>query len=797
MIAVIQTVTRKLGLAHLFTFILLLVIASNVIWGFSETTHDLDISLMLSVSILGLLTSLVFAKSPISSKRAAFMIPLLGVCGIVIRFAQLGNLILTQFSTNLKFWSDVWRWPSISAPDVSPVARNLDTILTNVGVLINRVARWTASVASGQVNFDPVAITVIWSLIMWLIFSWASWSVYRIKRPLLGIIPSGILLAGSLNYTRGDSTTLLPLVGATLLLMVLVHYKSREDEWEKNHIDYAEDIRQDLAITTIPLILALITISGIMPNISIREIIKSFRHINEPYVATSGRVAQSLGLKQYPSPTSVFDDLRTTGLPRRHLIGSGPELSEHVVMKVTTGDLKPGIPGQAMIQPPTRYYWRGITYERYIGSGWTSGDTTSLSYDANQPISASTLPYHRLVHQEVVGIQDLGGLLYTTGDLLNADHSYLVAWRSPPAEGVDPLSVDAFGATINTNAYHADSLLAEPSITELRTASNEYPEWINRHYLSLPDTVPARLRNLALDLTATLATPYDRALAIESYLRKYPYTLNVPTPPPNRDVADYFLFELRKGYCDYYATSMVVLARAAGLPARLVIGYASGSYDPIQGYYIVTEADAHSWVEIYFPGIGWVEFEPTAGLPEIKRPEEIQLNKLPSSENNQTNSLMKWIRIDWVKSLGWTTIFVGLFFIIILIWQTTDLLILKLLSPPRTIIRLYHRLHRLGKVLTGIPQAGETPHEFADTLKAQLAGVPVGSIGKSQLGKLLSPAAHEIQLMTDLYARTSYSLHPPTYPEQMQAVRTWERLRWRLWLARIWPKSKPPKEVQA
>ncbi len=124
MIAVIQTVTRKLGLAHLFTFILLLVIASNVIWGLSETTHDLDISLMLSVSILGLLTSLVFAKSPISSKRAAFMIPLLGVCGIVIRFAQLGNLILTQFSTNLKFWSDVWRWPSISAPDVSPVARN-------------------------------------------------------------------------------------------------------------------------------------------------------------------------------------------------------------------------------------------------------------------------------------------------------------------------------------------------------------------------------------------------------------------------------------------------------------------------------------------------------------------------------------------------------------------------------------------------------------------------------------------------------------------------------------------------
>ena len=83
--------------------------------------------------------------------------------------------------------------------------------------------------------------------------------------------------------------------------------------------------------------------------------------------------------------------------------------------------------------------------------------------------------------------------------------------------------------------------------------------------------------DLAKELTANMANPYDKAKAIEAYLRTYPYSLDIKPPPPDRDVADYFLFDQKIGYCDYYATSMVVLSRAVGLPARLVIGYANGS----------------------------------------------------------------------------------------------------------------------------------------------------------------------------------------------------------------------------
>ena len=85
------------------------------------------------------------------------------------------------------------------------------------------------------------------------------------------------------------------------------------------------------------------------------------------------------------------------------------------------------------------------------------------------------------------------------------------------------------------------------------------------------------------------------------------------------DVADYFLFDLRRGYCDYYATAFVVLARAAGLPARFATGFTAGSWDPVQRLWVVDEGNAHSWPEVFFPEVGWIPFEPTGGRPPLER----------------------------------------------------------------------------------------------------------------------------------------------------------------------------------
>ncbi len=148
------------------------------------------------------------------------------------------------------------------------------------------------------------------------------------------------------------------------------------------------------------------------------------------------------------------------------------------------------------------------------------------------------------------------------------------------------------------------------TVDQLRLAGNNYPASIH-NYLALPDELPERVRDLAVRLTIDQPTPYDQVMAIQDYLRQFPYTLKVPGVPTNRDVADYFLFDLQKGYCDYFATTMAVMVRAVGIPARLVTGFSSGTYDYNTNRFVVVEANAHSWVEVYFPGIGLVEFEPT------------------------------------------------------------------------------------------------------------------------------------------------------------------------------------------
>ena len=134
-------------------------------------------------------------------------------------------------------------------------------------------------------------------------------------------------------------------------------------------------------------------------------------------------------------------------------------------------------------------------------------------------------------------MEDSGGLLYVAGSLATADRDYQVAWRSLPGaeEGGD-----AFGATIDATNYRADSLVPVFNEADLSAAGQDYPAWVVERYLALPDSVPDRVLALARDLTATELTHYNRELAIERYLRGFPYTLDLPAPPVDQDIADYF-----------------------------------------------------------------------------------------------------------------------------------------------------------------------------------------------------------------------------------------------------------------
>ena len=161
--------------------------------------------------------------------------------------------------------------------------------------------------------------------------------------------------------------------------------------------------------------------------------------------------------------------------------------------------------------------------------------------------------------------------------------------------------------------YEADSEIPAFDVARLRRDSEAaYPAQIQQNYLQLPALDP-RIKPLTEKIIARAANNYERASAIETYLRtRYGYTLQLPSSAPPDPIAD-FLFVRRRGHCEYFASAMAVMLRTAGIPARVVNGFAGGEFNDITLQYVIRASDAHSWVEAYIPGEGWLEFDPTPG----------------------------------------------------------------------------------------------------------------------------------------------------------------------------------------
>jgi hypothetical protein len=287
------------------------------------------------------------------------------------------------------------------------------------------------------------------------------------------------------------------------------------------------------------------------------------------------------------------------------------------------------------------------------------------------------------------------------------------------------------------------------------------------------------VKTLATSLTASEATPYDQALAIEHHLRTYAYNLDLPPPPVEQDVVDYFLFDLQEGYCDYYATSMVVLARFVGLPARIAVGFASGTFDEANNRFLVTGADAHSWVEVYFPEYGWIPFEPTTGQPALARPEA--LPEIPA----ELESALRPFTPKWQRIAGWTglTLFAG--FILLatgsIAWMFVDSWRLKKLTPIETTGNIFQRLYPIGRRLVVPALRGDTPYEYVRSFSQRLNEITLLKMD----ARILSPAAQEIQALVKYHIIAVYSPEPLLTSSQNEVLKIWRRLQLRLWWARL------------
>jgi transglutaminase-like putative cysteine protease len=182
------------------------------------------------------------------------------------------------------------------------------------------------------------------------------------------------------------------------------------------------------------------------------------------------------------------------------------------------------------------------------------------------------------------------------------------------------VTVDQAGAVYDLDAerpvssYEAVSNIAVPTPEQLRSAPASYPARILLDDLQLPRVDP-RISQLAQQITASAANNYDKAAAMERYLAaNYGYTLELPSTPPADPLVN-FLFERKRGHCEYFASAMTIMLRTLGMPARVVNGFRTGEFNDLTSNYVVRASNAHSWVEAYFPGYGWISFDPTPAAP--------------------------------------------------------------------------------------------------------------------------------------------------------------------------------------
>ena len=768
------------GSASTLLLLLVLSVVASTALGVADRVRGLDDGMALGLSAVGLSVGWALSAAGLSAGWTAAVGGLLGLIAVPVCVGKLGGPLLAAARAWGRLALDVPVYLARGAE--LPVAQALETLAPEgeaLRMLLLRLQAWGTAAISGSTSGDLAAISLVWGLFLWVAAGWAGWMIYRRREPLLAVGPCGTLLFVVFYHVWGSHVALLSLLTAAFLLMALISYEGRVRRWRAARVDYPE-LRPQTLVWTLFLSLSLVTVAQTVPSLPLGAVLRPAPDVAPKESADARGIAALVGLNA--AEQSIVGAPRAAGLPRRHLVGSGPELADQVVMLVTVENPPAG---PATGSSRATHYWRSHSYDVYSGSGWEASALETVPYEAGARVAEEALRAQRIIRQRVQRVDESSQLAYAPGTIMVTDQDYAVVRRS---------SYDPFAVTVEGRAYRLDSTVPAAGVAALRGASGSYPNWVRSRYLALPETVPERVLALARDLTVSAESRYDRARAIERYLRRLPYSLDVPAPPAGRDVVDTFLFDYRRGYCDYYASAMVVLARAVGLPSRLAVGYAPGTYDAAEGHYVVTEADAHSWPEIYFPSYGWVKFEPTSGLPPLDRSEEVAFDE---PEQPLQSADGRWVLLQWVGRLmlgAVVTLCAAL-----VVWVATEDRRLQGQDAPALAGTLYHRLCRLGRWLNVPLAQGCTPREVASTVAAWVSQDgrmrSAETEGRQRLGlfrgvrqsllQQMELGSEDVIWLGDLYGRAVYGLGSLTVEDRTEALHVWRQLRWRLVAARL------------
>jgi len=469
---------------------------------------------------------------------------------------------------------------------------------------------------------DTTALLMIFiATLAWYVAHNAVWHVFRIDRVWRVILPPGLLLLAIIWQYEG-SLNLDPFVIffalMALLLIVRSHVDAREYEWYRNKVRVrdAQLMRQYFLRAGAALALLCVIFAWVLPAGSD----DANQDRVEEFLESLSDITDSFGDLFSPVQNSGVSSAEFYGGDRLDL-GGAIELGERDVIRVDVPDI-----GQ-------RYYWRSTAYDTYVGGSWQHNRAVrATKEDGGLELNLGDTLARQNITQTVELLLPTSGLIYAAPqpqefvdvgvrvelDCVTAPSSFECVNDGLQA---DASITRAFETIREGDEYTVVSSVSIATADQLRTASTTYPDWVTAKYLQGTEQVP-RLQGLATEIVnqSGAVTPYDQAKAIERWLRfNITYNESIPFPPADQDPVEWVVFEWKQGYCNYYATAMVMMLRWQGIPARMSAGFSQGEIDPVTGDYLVREVDAHTWVEVYFPEYGWVNFEPTANEQEIQR----------------------------------------------------------------------------------------------------------------------------------------------------------------------------------
>jgi hypothetical protein len=525
--------------------------------------------------------------------------------------ASLAKLVGLGYSIVILLWQ-----LSLAAPPEESYAERLAQV---VGRMYTSVMQF----AGNQRLDDPIFFLACISILYWSFSLISGYLLARYGRPWYPLAAAGAVLVmiefyhapGALGWESGAFATSL------LLLAGRLHYVKQKRRWQKNNLAVDSETGMGMGKASLAISLLVVLIAWNLPIFSPaiwKQVLTSSPDMLTP-LSWQERLSKIVAAVNQ-APTQEGDNFG--GFME---LGRAASTGSNVIFTASIIESE---------GPGARYYWRARAYDFYDNGSWVNSQDKFIDLAAGEEhFKSNPGPGRReTLIQFVISASKLRNL-FTAGDPRSLSLPVKVTGEITSEGIVDVNAVTAHENLLRGASYRQTSLVANPSGQYLRGTSQDYPVWVQARYLQLPAGLTQRTRNLAQEITEGKETPYDKAEAITAWLRReITYESTIPDPPAGREAMDWFLFDHKAGYCNFYATAEVILLRSLGVPARMAVGYAQGELDPETGRYLVLRKDSHAWPEVYFPGIGWIEFEPTVSQPELHYREMDMIGEAPNQD---------------------------------------------------------------------------------------------------------------------------------------------------------------------